>query len=182
MTIYATSDTHFSHEKLKTMGAGRPDNYEELILAGIRKLQGDILLHLGDISIGNDEKNLKRFMEAAHGFKKVILVRGNHDGKSYSWYMERGFSHVCEIMQMRLWGKEILFTHMPFKRSGYQPSPYYSPVRHFHGHLHGNGNRHAAKELYDPEYHYDVAPDTHDYRPVNIEEVIIKNILSKMRV
>lgn len=172
MNVYATTDTHFSHERLKTMGNGRPDDYEKLILADIRKHTGDILVHCGDFCIGNDAKNVERYMEAAKGFKFKWLIRGNHDGKSYNWYMQRGFSMVVEVAQIRMYGKELLFSHMPIKQSDYQPSNYHKPARNFHGHLHGNANRHAAKEIYNPEWHYDLAPDLHDYKLVNIEKIV----------
>lgn len=175
MKIWATSDTHFGHEKLIQL-SNRPVDFGERLLKDISQKQGDLLIHCGDFCIGNDQEHIDKFMEASKGFKRKILVRGNHDNKSYSWYLKNGFDHVCEVMQMRICKKEVLFSHMPILRDSYKPSPYYSPVRHIHGHLHGDSNRHTAKEIYDPEYHYDLAPETNDYKLVNVENLILNSL------
>lgn len=79
---------------------------------------------------------------------------------------------VCESTFLKLNGKQILFTHMPTRRlEGYWGS-HFAPDRNVHGHLHGDYNRHCSKETYDPEFHYDVAPDTHDYQLVDLEHII----------
>ena len=71
------------------------------------------MMNLGDICIGKDEEWHLRLMDATSGFKRKILVRGNHDNKSYSWYYDHGWDFVCETMRMRFRGKEIVFSHMP---------------------------------------------------------------------
>lgn len=167
MTIYATSDTHFGHQKLCELSY-RPQDFGELILADIRKHQGDTLIHCGDFCIGNDQEHVDRFMTAAKGFKQKILVRGNHDRKSYGWYRKNGFDVVVETMQMIVFGKQVLFSHIPYPKS--ENLGFYAPVRHVHGHLHGN--THRAVESYDPAFHFDLAPEIHDYRLVNIEKIL----------
>lgn len=88
MKVYATTDTHFGHEKLKTMGEGRPDDYNEKMLKNFNKVQGDILIHCGDFCIGEDVKWHEEFFKATAKIKRKILVRGNHDHKSNSWYYD----------------------------------------------------------------------------------------------
>lgn len=169
MTIYATSDTHFGHDKLCEL-SGRPPNFGELLLADIRRHQGDILIHCGDFCIGNDQEHIDRFMEAAKGFKQKILVRGNHDRKSYSWYRKNGFDVVVETMQMVIFNKQILFSHIPYSLD--VVPAFYAPVRHIHGHLHGNAHRLEECRGYDPAFHYDLAPERHDYKIVNLETIL----------
>ncbi len=167
--IWLISDTHFNHAKLVTMGKGRPENFESLIMNGLRSVkEGDTLIHLGDFCIGKDEYWHDRFSKALVGVNKV-LVRGNHDNKSYNWYLSHGWNHVCEIMQSRYFGKEILFSHMPILKKEFWET-YHEPELNIHGHLHGNANRHGA--VYDPKFHYDVAPDIHDYEPILLERLL----------
>jgi len=155
------------------MGAGRPDDFEDRIMKGLKVLkEGDTLIHLGDFCIGKDEEWHKRFHDALVGVKK-ILIRGNHDNKSYNWYLEHGWDSVCEIMQGRYFGKEVLFSHMPILKKKFWEI-YYEPVMNIHGHLHGAVNRHNAETTYDFNFNYDVAPDTHGYKPVLLEELLRK--------
>lgn len=171
MKVWAISDTHFGHEKL--IEWGRPADFGDRILRDIRAHSGDILIHCGDFCIGEDEKHVAAYMDAAKGFKRKILVRGNHDPKSYSWYLERGFDHVCETMSMQIFKVAVLFSHMPVLKIettlGFWPI-----TRNIHGHLHGNTHRpgYADSPLYDRAYHYDLAPELHGYKLVNLESVL----------
>jgi len=131
MKVYAISDTHFNHKKL--IEYGRPVDFEEQILKNLEKLQGDLLIHCGDFCIGKNAESMERYMEAAKGFKKKILVRGNHDPQSDAWYIEHGFDFVCDSFVNTFFGKKILFTHIPAKRSAFDYN--------IHGHLHGNAHR-----------------------------------------
>lgn len=175
MKIYATSDTHFGHDREKVH---RPAGFEESILASVKRTTGDILVHCGDFCIGNDETHHKAFLEAAKGFKKKVLVRGNHDGKSDNWYYSQGWDFVCYAYVADLFGKRVLFTHMPIPYRTELNAPYWSP--HFepsinvHGHFHGNNHRKlggGTSGLYDHNFHYDLAPDIHDFKIVNVESI-----------
>lgn len=174
MTIFAISDTHFGHDKLVKLTA-RPVNFTEIILNNLRQTSGDMLIHCGDFCIGRDEHWVNEFMRATTGFRRRVLVRGNHDKKSDSWYLAHGFNHVCEAMFCRYFGKQILFTHMPVRRNDKYWTPHFPPDFNIHGHLHGDGN-HRVKErdasLYDPAYHKDLAPEIHGLKPVNLQILI----------
>lgn len=173
MKVYITTDTHFGHEMLVNNGH-RPDGFEALILDGLSKVQGDLLIHLGDICIGQDEYWHDVLMKTlGDRFKKKLLIRGNHDGKSYNWYINHGWDSVVEYAQMRLFGRELLFSHMPVLPEDINTTLYYHPEMNIHGHLHGGGNySHRAVEGYKAGYHYDCAPDTHRYLPVNLEKIL----------
>jgi len=72
--IWIISDTHFNHEKLKTMGNGRPDNYEELIMKGLKVIKsGDTIIHLGDFCIGKDEEWHMKWYQELKGVKKILV-------------------------------------------------------------------------------------------------------------
>ena len=171
MKIFATSDSHFGHARLVEL-TGRPSDFGDRLLASVAKNSGDLLIHCGDFAIGKDEEHINAFMEAAKGFKRKVLVKGNHDKKSYSWYLSHGFDHVCESMVMELFSKMVLFTHIPMRAHWPAMIPI---VRNIHGHLHGNNHRQAHKDLalYDPSYHYDLAPELHDYQIVSVEKILL---------
>lgn len=165
MKIYTTSDTHFNHKKL--IEYGRPTDFEEKIKQNLFKLQGDLLIHCGDFCIGEDENSMRIWREVTSGFKKTILVRGNHDNKSDSWYIERGFDFVCDKIETRYFGKRIIFSHIPLPRE-------YGIDLNIHGHMHGNTHRLEGPiaAFYDPEYHFDLAPEIRNYAPVNLAKLL----------
>lgn len=167
MNIWLITDTHFNHEKLKTMGAGRPANYEERIWKSLKAIpEIDTLIHLGDICIGNDEAIHKELFEDV-GCKK-ILVKGNHDNKSDNWYYEHGWDFVCQETVIKAFGKMILLRHIPILARSREDID-----MNIHGHLHGTNDRANRKiELYDHNWHYDVAPDTHDYQAVSLKSIV----------
>lgn len=168
MKIYATSDTHFGHEKLVTI-SNRPIDFSERILEGLKTTGGDILIHCGDFCIGKDEFWHGEFVRATDKFKKKILVRGNHDGKSDSWYYDHGWDFVCTSFVHTLFGKTALFTHIPVLKTD-------KFNFNVHGHLHGNNHRHDAQQasLYDRNWHKDLAPEVHNYKPVSLDRLLLK--------
>lgn len=174
MEIYITTDTHINHERLKTLGAGRPDDYEERILNGLRLIPDKALfIHLGDVALGKDSEGHARVLEATKQCSKRILVRGNHDNRSYAWYYKQGWDIVLETMRIRYEGKEILLTHMPVLKADADYTTYNDVDINIHGHLHGANNRANRNiEIYDKGYHYDAAPDTHKYLPLHIRRII----------
>jgi len=180
MKIFATTDTHFGHDRLVTMGAGRHPKFADKILDSIKKNSGDLLIHCGDFCIGEDERWMREYMEAAKGFRRKILVKGNHDHRSDSWYLERGFDMVCESMLCKYFGKQILFTHMPARKDREYWSPHFPPDMNMHGHLHGDGHRgERSPEVYDRNYYYDLAPDIHNYEIVNIQKICLRHQATK---
>jgi len=78
MKTYIITDTHFNHKKL--IEYGRPDNFDDLLWKELGKLPSNcLLIHLGDVCIGNDLEVHERLRLLP--FIK-ILVKGNHDKKS----------------------------------------------------------------------------------------------------
>jgi len=135
--IWLIGDTHFNHKKM-IGDLGRPANFEELIWKGLEKVgKEDILIHLGDICVGEDEKINSRI--GKFGFKKY-LVRGNHDGKSNNWYLNHGWDFVCQEFRDKYFGQEILFSHMPADiKKDYEIN--------IHAHFHNISEEFHEKEL-----------------------------------
>ena len=125
MNYWITTDTHFEH-KAMTERFGRPVGYEEQILKGFNQItKDDIFIHLGDIAFGN-EKQWCRLI-GKYGYKRW-LIKGNHDKRSYAWYLNNGFDFIAESITLNYMGKIVKLSHMPVKDDGYDIN--------LHGHFH----------------------------------------------
>lgn len=163
MKIYIISDTHFSHDKIIGF-CDRPTDHEEIILKNLI-LTGtteDCLVHLGDFSLGEEEKYSRKLCQ--HWVGRKILVLGNHDSKSWSWYMEHGWDFVCDSFRLKYAGKIIHFSHKPEPWDGVWEI-------NVHGHLHNLGHRdNEYKEL--KKWHRLYAPELMDYQPIELSKFI----------
>jgi calcineurin-like phosphoesterase family protein len=120
----------------------------------------DTLIHLGDICIGDDFKWHSMFIMPLPCIK--ILVRGNHDRKTDSWYRDHGWTVVCERMYMVLHNKLVAFTHKPLQGEGFDIN--------VHGHLHLGAHRSGEHEL--DERHMLISSELDKYQPVSLEHVL----------
>ena len=87
MSFYVITDTHFGHYKLTEYNA-RPQDFTQKILDNLSTFKfssSDVLIHLGDFCIGNDEMWTNAFMTTVHCSNKY----GNNHGKSL--YSGRGY-------------------------------------------------------------------------------------------
>ena len=176
--IWITTDTHFGHDKLVEY-SGRPENHSTIILQELHKnlKEGDTLIHLGDICIGNDETWHHLLTELPKG--KRILVKGNHDNKSNNWYLNHGWDMVCEQFSDHYFGKYITFSHKPI--------PHIQNLN-IHGHFHNNLHKLLRKECVTPDEekrnmvaldgmnanHKLLAIENTKYRPVLLESFVNK--------
>ena len=169
MKIYLITDTHFYHDKMVPY-CGRPENHTELIGENLLRVgrtmaSYDVLIHLGDISVGNDEEAHRRFIEPLTCKKWLIL--GNHDNKSKTWYLQHGWDWVGQHMYNFFYGKKILFSHIPVKDDGYYEL-------NIHGHFHNSDHRKHEPELLaiqNPKQRL-LAIEYTDYKPVLLENFI----------
>lgn len=127
MKIYITTDNHFGHKEIVSY-CGRPENYEELILKNIRKTvnEDDIIINLGDFAFKNKESWLSKYLEAT-GLCKNWLIRGNHDDKPASWFLQKGFDFCGDYIELEYKGIKIAFSHAPIDNP---------KILTFHGHWH----------------------------------------------
>jgi len=132
--------------------------------AGLQMIpEGDILLHLGDVCIGDDEA----IHELLSNLKcKRILVLGNHDGKSKQWYLEHGWDFVCDGIELIYMGYYLWLSH--------RPQPKFSHItQNIHGHTHGN--MHRSEEyvsFYDKSYHKDISPELTGFTPLRLDTFV----------
>lgn len=162
MKIYIISDTHFNHDKIIEY-CGRPKDHEQLLRSGMYRIQSeDMLIHLGDICIGDDSRVHNEYIESLPCRK--ILVMGNHDTKSASWYMEHGWNFACDSFRLKYAGKIIHFSHKPEAWDGVWEI-------NVHGHLHNLGHReNEYKEL--KQWHRLYSPELMCYQPIELAKFI----------
>lgn len=163
--IYLISDTHWNHTAQMIAYCGRPENYNELLWKSLEDLQDDdILIHLGDICIGKDSQVHSRLQEFK--FKK-ILVKGNHDKKSNTYYQKNGWDFVCEEFKDTLFGKNILFSHKPKVWDGEYDI-------NIHGHFHNSDYRKNDPELAKVKgnRHKLFALEYNGYKPIKLDKFI----------
>lgn len=166
MKVYIISDTHFNHAAIKDY-CQRPDDHEKLLWDGIEKIKPeDCLVHLGDICIGEDAL-VHAYIQGLDCRK--VLVMGNHDSKSWSWYMEHGWDFACDSFKLKYCGKNICFSHKPQPWDGDWDI-------NVHGHLHNLG--HHDKEYHRlgtlREWHRLYAPELMGYAPIELSKFIQK--------
>ncbi|MGD9697501.1 metallophosphoesterase [Acinetobacter sp.] len=164
MNYWITTDTHFGHDII-TKWAGRPENHERLILKRLKSnvTEKDILIHLGDVSFKNHVYWHELLMEIPT--KRKYLLRGNHDKKSIDWYLERGWDFVADMLSLKIYGKIIVFSHMPVIDNGYDLN--------IHGHFHNSDHRRYEPELVAIENDKQrLIMLEHSYMPVNLKTLI----------
>ena len=167
MKIFIISDTHFGHKMLVEKGY-REKYYEYKINTNLLKLnKEDLLIHLGDVCIGNDEENHNVFIKPLKC--KKILVKGNHDRKSNNFYLNNGWDFVCHKFSDKFFGKYVLFSHKPKEDDGYDLNLF--------GHFHDSFHHLKDKELVDilTDKHRLIAIENAKYKPVLLESIILKD-------
>ena len=164
MNYWLISDTHFNHTKLEEWGGRRGDWQEQLWEGLVNIPKEDTLIHLGDICIGNDSDIHITIQNLAC---KKVLIRGNHDGKSLSWYNER-WDFVCDGLELLFNGHYLHLTHRPARPQG-------NTTWNIHGHTHGNMHRDEEYcDFYSKEYHIDISPELVGYKPIRLD-TLMKN-------
>jgi len=155
-------DTHFGHTKLVREGH-RPQSYVEKILVQASRVvrEGDVLIHLGDVCIGDDAFWSSEMNSVLPGVKRW-LIRGNHDNKSMGWYLDHGWDFVADAVIMDVFGARVALSHVPMatNSTGYDIN--------IHGHHH-NTNHHP-EDGEDPRRVCLFLE--HEYAPFNMEKVV----------
>lgn len=165
MNYYLISDTHFNHLKLEEWG-GRSGDWQEKLWKSLESIpQEDTLIHLGDVSIGDDKSVSERIGQLKC---KKILVRGNHDKKSFKWFTECGWDFICDGLELLFEGHYLHLTHRPARPQG-------NTTWNIHGHTHGNMHRSEEYlDYYSKEYHIDISPELVGFNALRLD-TLLKN-------
>jgi calcineurin-like phosphoesterase family protein len=124
-----------------------------------------VLIHLGDVCFENCEEWHNKLTQI---YSKKWLIRGNHDKQSLSWYLNHGYDMVCDFFFLEMFGKKILFSHVPMKDSGYGIN--------IHGHFHDFSLN--TVEKMEPELfriltpkHRLISLEKYHYQPINLDYI-----------
>ena len=168
--ILITTDTHFGHQMLID-NEYRPKDFEKRIFKGLEVLkENDTLIFLGDFCMNKEQYWHDSFNLHTKKCRK-ILVRGNHDNKSDTWYYRNGWDFVCKYFIGRYFGKRIIFSHKPVDKV-------LDCDYNLHGHFHNNFDnlRSNYKEFYkfsyDIDYHKVIYLEDTNYKLFNLESLI----------
>ena len=157
MRRWVLFDTHLGHTAIQAH-TRRPTNVDTLITKACQRLIGkdDLVIHGGDVAFNFFD--IKAWLADMPG--RWILVRGNHDSRSISWYMDHGFVFACDALELG----GVYFTH--------KPSPYLPAgcTYNVHGHLH---NRFAADYRKYPHCRL-FAMEHSKYEPMLLERFLHK--------
>ena len=169
MIYWIITDTHLGHDKPTSpmiTECGRPENFSKKILKNLLNTVTveDIVIHLGDICIGDEEKWHNKLAEVIDC--KRWLIRGNHDKKSDKWYLDHGWNFVADYIQLDKYGKKILLSHKPVADCGYDIN--------IHGHFHNSDFRRYEPELVaiKNDKQFLLALEYTNYMPTNLERII----------
>ena len=160
MRVWIIADTHFEHSKLSKELKVRPDYFENRIVTFWKRnvSKDDLVIHLGDVFVGHTP-NWEKWIPSLPGRK--ILTVGNHDKKSYTWYMKHGFDFASQSFRWKHNGISIAFSHEPMLNDAYFNL-------NIHGHMHGE--THRTEKL--TERHYLISLEKQGYKLQHLKTVI----------
>lgn len=160
LPLWVVSDTHFGHANIVRY-ANRPADHEwRMIEAWAERVAPqDTILHLGDLCLCGRER-MAEIAELLPGRK--LLVKGNHDQRSVSWYAEMGFT-VIAPPTLSVCGWSVHLTHVPDADLVRHP-------RHLNVHGHIHTETHPDRRLVN------VSVEQTDYAPVDLEQLVRERI------
>ena len=178
MGIYFIADTHFNHrniikycdrpfEDIEDMNNTLIENWNNTVS------DNDTIYHLGDVAL-SDESKLKEIISKLNGNK--ILIRGNHDNKTVSFYENVGFT-VLRNAPVILDKFKVILSHVPLPDTMIPKG-----FMNIHGHIHNNflnedchhsdGIPQYPIETHNPSKHICVSVDVIDFKPIKLEDLL----------
>lgn len=164
MIRYIISDTHFNHPNIITY-CNRPVDSQQQMIDNWKRIvkPDDLVYHLGDV-IFDRPNELEDILRNLPG--KKVLVRGNHDNHSDTWYMNKGFDFVCDGLVVR---KTVVLSHKPISVE--------TGKANIHGHLHNLGyeDMQSFQEWYGSLHdsnHILYSPELEQYKPIALDKLL----------
>ena len=196
MSIFFTSDLHFSHERIIEM-CNRPfvsvDDMNETMIRNHNNMvsPNDVVYFMGDVAMGKLADSLP-LVARMNGQKTLIL--GNHDRPSPCYHhkneekrrewvhtYDQYFQHIVETMEMPFGpnGEMVLMHHFPYADPGYVDHAYEGRYQEFQpkdngmplfcGHVH---NSFKVKKTAKGTPVINVGVDVWGFAPVSIETLL----------
>jgi len=187
MKISIIGDTHFEHKNIQEY-CDRPNDWEDLIAINLFELNTDLLIHLGDVSLGSDEA-WHNFV--TDGSYKYWLVLGNHDNKSITWYLNHGWDFVARNFTLYLYGLRIFFSHRPSiipptkilvnekVREEGKETVITKERSNFDINIHGH--IHNRKDINLPKWCKTYIIEDQDYKPIDLKEFLSEEINARQK-
>ena len=172
--IWLVSDTHINHANIIKY-CDRPFSdvnvmNEEIVAAWNKAVQDDdIIVHTGDFTIARRPSQLGlKTLELIASLKgRKVLVYGNHDSKHFQQHLKSlGWCVMPEIL-----GDGFRIIHSPYKPRTREL--YDDNLVTIHGHSHGSLGLNTAQRI-------DVGIDVFKYRPVNLTDIVSKELYYKI--
>lgn len=161
MKTYVISDTHFNHKNIIAY-CNRPFySVEEMDAALIKNWnkmvkKDDTIYCLGDFCLGKKE-TIREIVPKLHGRK--ILIMGNHDHATKSFYLEAGFEEVYgEELDIEYNGLKVKLSH--HRKDGGDECEFIN----VYGHVHDKPE--------DDSKHKCACVELWDYSPVLLDTLI----------
>lgn len=171
--VWFTSDFHLSHDKpflweprgfsnIKEMNEAIVENWNSVIKPD------DDVYNLGDLAL-NDMDEAAQYLKQLNG--RHWWIFGNHDSQEKIDYLidevpnlyPAGYAWVLHPGKYKLY-----LSHYPALTSNYDDKKFSHHVINLHGHTHQRTNWLHA----DNPFMYHIGVDSHNYTPVNLDEVI----------
>ena len=174
--IFLTGDTHFCHNQAFLYGPRGCSSVEEMNEKIIENWNvvvkpGDIVYHLGDTILNDNEKGIECF-KRLNG--EIFLIFGNHDTQNR---MNALFDACRDKLrggwyawQFRYNKYSIYLSHYPTLTANFDEKHFSQHVINFHGHTHQISTN--WMDLTNP-FTYHVGLDSHNCTPIHIDEAII---------
>lgn len=170
--IFLTSDTHFGHDREFLWGprgfSNHIDHDEEIIQRWNERVgHDDIVYHLGDVMLGDNEYGMN-CLRRLNG--QIKIIRGNHDTDS-RWSLYSTLPNVeclgwAEVIKYRKY--HFYLSHHPTMTSNLEKAPYLR--MHL---INLFGHTHQKNKFYnDIPFMFHCGLDTHDCAPVLLDDAI----------
>lgn len=184
--IFLTSDTHFCHNQEFLYGPRGFSSVEEMNEAIIENWNsvvkpGDIVYHLGDIMLGDNEAGIN-CIKQLNG--QIFLIWGNHctDKRKDLLFMDDRIRYKMlggwYAWQLKYKKFSIYLSHYPTLTANFDNKHFSQHVINFHGHTHQTKN---WINISNP-FTYHVGLDSHNCTPIHIDEAIadIRNLWNEL--
>ena len=179
--IWITSDTHLGHDRdfiWKPRGFNSVDEMNnEIIKRWNEKVQQeDIVYHLGDVMLGDNDYGLSCLKQLKG---KIHIIRGNHctDARIALYKECLNVVEVCDAKYLKVSKQSFFLSHYPCLTSNFDMNkPLNRRIINLCGHTHC---KNKYKDM-DKGLIYHVELDAHNCKPISIEEIIkdIKTFIS----
>ena len=170
---FVISDLHLGHKNIIQFERNEFSSVEEHDAFIIKKWNSvvndsDLVYVLGDVAFSLDLASLKEKLTLLKGTK--ILIKGNHDHKTNSFYKKSGFKEVYDG-PLYIFKGRIILSHEPVREAFNNPF-----VINVYGHLHN--------EILSLPNFISVSAKTIAYKPLNlslIEELALLKCKEKRK-